>query len=289
MISALKLICLQFLFLSWVVGCSSDLRSRIAKPGCGDTCGNVSIPYPFGIGSRCSLNQWYTIDCNQTLPLLPYLRELGLQVVRIFLQNQTIIVKERADIFCPSSSTSSAGYERYFNTSGSPFLFAGAENKLMLFGCGNAQLRMTNHSSKVLAGCSTTCSGAEVADGCYGTSCCQTSIPSYHNLYALMLLMSRPESGLLKCSSVFFADRNWLPTNYSNPLEQNLSVPLVMSWTLKRFDISSGCTLRSYPLQMESGEIIDNWRCSCDYSFLSKFPDWNPYIDGECTGICIYI
>jgi len=36
-------------------------HSRLAKPGCTDRCGNVSIPYPFGIGQACSLEPGFQV------------------------------------------------------------------------------------------------------------------------------------------------------------------------------------------------------------------------------------
>ncbi|MFS7999622.1 hypothetical protein Hanom_Chr12g01168581 [Helianthus anomalus] len=35
---------------------TSTAISKYAKTGCNDTCGKVTIPYPFGIGADCSLN-----------------------------------------------------------------------------------------------------------------------------------------------------------------------------------------------------------------------------------------
>lgn len=37
---------------------------NITKPGCQSKCGNLTVPYPFGIGERCSMDHWFAINCN---------------------------------------------------------------------------------------------------------------------------------------------------------------------------------------------------------------------------------
>ncbi|KAL0380836.1 UNVERIFIED_CONTAM: Wall-associated receptor kinase-like 8, partial [Sesamum angustifolium] len=48
---------------------SAALALSLAKPGCQETCGNVTIPYPFGIGSQCYLKSSFAVICeNSTNP-----------------------------------------------------------------------------------------------------------------------------------------------------------------------------------------------------------------------------
>ncbi|KAK1256882.1 Wall-associated receptor kinase 3 [Acorus gramineus] len=49
---------LQFLQLTLV--------ASQAKPGCQDKCGDVSIPYPFGIGADCSRDRHFNVSCENT-------------------------------------------------------------------------------------------------------------------------------------------------------------------------------------------------------------------------------
>ncbi|KAI3670342.1 hypothetical protein L1987_87933 [Smallanthus sonchifolius] len=61
-------------------------HSHVAQslPGCPDKCGNITIPYPFGIGKDCSLSEAYQVNCttlqvsNATFKLLGIALDDGL-------------------------------------------------------------------------------------------------------------------------------------------------------------------------------------------------------------------
>ena len=38
----------------------------IAKPDCNSRCGNLEIPYPFGIGHDCYMDKLFEVVCNGT-------------------------------------------------------------------------------------------------------------------------------------------------------------------------------------------------------------------------------
>ncbi|MFS8012228.1 putative wall-associated receptor kinase, galacturonan-binding domain-containing protein [Helianthus anomalus] len=69
---------------------ASTAIPKYAKTGCNDTCGKVTIPYPFGIGADCSLNQWYIVDCNNSTPYLSAFSHLD--VLGVDLEDQIITV-----------------------------------------------------------------------------------------------------------------------------------------------------------------------------------------------------
>ena len=50
--------------------------------GAAAVCGNVTIPYPFGIEPNCYIDDWFAIGCNKTSGQ-PFLRSLGLEVLDI--------------------------------------------------------------------------------------------------------------------------------------------------------------------------------------------------------------
>ena len=61
----------------------------IAKPGCHDRCGNVSIPYPFGTGDDCYYDSKFLITCNHTFnPPKAFLGNGSLEVTEITLDGK---------------------------------------------------------------------------------------------------------------------------------------------------------------------------------------------------------
>ncbi|KAL4559117.1 hypothetical protein LXL04_031251 [Taraxacum kok-saghyz] len=40
--------------------------NNITLPGCPSKCGKLTVPYPFGIDSGCSIGPWFDITCNKS-------------------------------------------------------------------------------------------------------------------------------------------------------------------------------------------------------------------------------
>nr|XP_027088459.1 wall-associated receptor kinase-like 1 [Coffea arabica] len=268
------------ILLAWIITfpiCPTTGAS-LAKPGCSDSCGNVLIPYPFGLSRRCAVNQSYIIICNSSKP---YLSNLNLEVLNISLENQTVTVNSSLASFCNADQAQRNGSSTSWISSdlaGTPFFYSQIYNKMMLFGCGNAVLNQADN--KILSGCTSTCefNASDLAtyssSRCYGVNCCETIIPFYLSKYNLNFRGSRfNRSG--QCSTTFLVDQNWLPEKFSESLQ---FIPVVLAWTLSQADATAvvNCTYVSGSFYLDSGEHVENFVCA----FCGS--DINPYLQSEC-------
>ncbi|KAB5564942.1 hypothetical protein DKX38_004996 [Salix brachista] len=91
--------------------------ASLAKPNCTDHCGNISIPYPFGIGMDCCMEESFDVECNETSTSpRAFLRRVDMELVNITLTGGALVKG-------PVISVESLGQHEVlpFNLAGTPF------------------------------------------------------------------------------------------------------------------------------------------------------------------------
>jgi len=258
---------------------SSIAIPKYAKTGCKDMCGNVRIPFPFGMHEHCALNHWYIIDC---ISFKPYLTALNhLEVLGVDLKNHTITIKTPRITDCQNPFMNSSEIMGV-NLDGSPFFFSKLHNKFVFEGCGIAAL-MDNGS--LVTTCSTACLGVTLSDrnNCFGIGCCETIVPYDLKSYSVSLTGLNEEYG--GCGSAFLADESsYEEGRFSDPfIVRNTSfIPISLTWALRGSD-NVTCyvnTRESNAIYMFNGIILDTWICNSEPEL-----EGNPYLDDGCKYI----
>ncbi|KAJ0702153.1 putative protein kinase RLK-Pelle-WAK family [Helianthus annuus] len=259
-------------------GCEGyeEETAKYAKTGCKEMCGNVTIPFPFGIGASCSVNRWYIVDCKNSTP---YLRALNnLKVLSVDLESHTIIVSTPRITDCQNPIRNSSEIMGV-NLGLSPFLFSKTHNKFVFEGCGIASM-MDN--GNVLTACTTTCHGVTLSDrnNCFGIGCCQTTIPHYLKSYTISLTGLDEESGG-SCGSAFLVDEtSYEEGNFS--IRNTSFIPVSLMWTLRDSDQVTCCYDRTLIISKVDilNDTIYTWNCSDSY--YSTRETGNPYLADGC-------
>ncbi|CAB4304483.1 unnamed protein product [Prunus armeniaca] len=130
-----------FLLLLSINICTAQVVPQMAKHDCQDNCGDVLIPYPFGIGSNkdCYLDDWFEIECSNNLSskttssaphYKPFLKLAQLEVLNISIEG-TLRVNSPVTKFCNGTESS-----RMADLTGSPFVYSQEKNRFTAVSCG---------------------------------------------------------------------------------------------------------------------------------------------------------
>ncbi|XP_015583659.1 wall-associated receptor kinase-like 8 [Ricinus communis] len=271
----------RIIIFPWLIN-SSMAAASVAKPGCSDRCGNVTIPYPFGIGEGCYMDSGFAVTCNKTsLPYRPYLTSINLELLRVSLESTLVRVNNPV----LNSNCQDRPPVSDLSFSGSPFSFSD-NNRFTALGCNN--LALIYRQDMVIGGCLSICNVTVTESSCYGINCCQTSIPPYLKFINASLRSIDPVPDE-QCRVAFMVDREWFSSNASDNISALLGakqVPAVLEW-----GISNG-TCADSPGAENSTDICGsnascsvkvgiNYQCSCNQGY-----EGNPYLSCQDINEC---
>ncbi|XP_023751815.1 wall-associated receptor kinase-like 8 [Lactuca sativa] len=250
-----------------------------ARPGCTDMCGKIRIPYPFGIGTGCYINEWYAVDCNSSTPYLSAINNL--ELLSLNLENQTMAVNFSMNSDCVDTIRNNSQILSV-DLGESPFLFSREDNKFTVEGCENAVI--LDQGGNLVTGCSTICQNQTTnqRDDCYGVNCCQTTIPYYLKAYTIDTTSLQRQSPGGVCGSAFVVDEQmYLPGRFSgkSAIFENSFVPISLRWTLRPEEIGeSDCSsMARETLYLGNGTNIESYKCNC-----RPIEEGSPYLTNGC-------
>ncbi|XP_066308365.1 wall-associated receptor kinase 3-like [Miscanthus floridulus] len=244
----------------------------IGLAGCDTTCGNVRVPYPFGISPGCHWPGLYlNCDRNHDPPRL-LIGDGTLRVTNISLKDTTVRVMRTGPIINVTGDSISEGWTnasfgRGFTEYG--YLLSSG-NELVVLGCNVVAMLLADgvgvKAPGSIGGCASLCSkvygsgdinsidvyGPIAGQQCTGTSgCCQSSVPDANppsRVQAKRLYSGSDTVDEMQAPvNVFVAETGWIQQLASlrwstekmaekieMGLEAAMSFPLVLRWAVKQ-------------------------------------------------------
>jgi hypothetical protein len=185
---------------------------------CPDKCGDVHIPYPFGVGAGCSLNRMFALTCdNKTSP--PSLLTGNVKVANITLETAQMVAYTYLTYSCNvpfGNGTSQLLRNSIALSVASPFLLSPSDNVFTALGCRSTAMLKGRSVDAYLTGCITTCERASDTgdDGapCQGHGCCEASLTP--GLTQVRMTWNEDEQGKYPvpdnpCQYAFVATKGW--------------------------------------------------------------------------------
>ncbi|KAF2301605.1 hypothetical protein GH714_028159 [Hevea brasiliensis] len=214
----------QFIFLALLMGEIAAATPPAAKPGCPSRCGNVDIPYPFGMGANksCYFDEWFKIDCNTTSnSTRAFLGKINLEVLNFYYENFTVRVNSPiiSSKYCTGGKTG-----RAVNLIGSPFSYADEKNSFFALGCSNPFLLTFTKTDLV----------GLYKNPCLGRDCYQVTIRSPLQEFNLSFVDDN-EKGRERCRRAFMVENEWILSKVEDPYEKvrdRYYVPVILEWSM---------------------------------------------------------
>lgn len=131
-----------------------------SKPGCPERCGNLTIPYPFGIGKGCYFDEPFEVRCNNNTAFSRGLNDRS--VKHISMDTITIVIPFSPYPYNKSSGKNLYGDEYSTGKSIYEYFSVSIKNNLVAIGCDiYAYIKDLDNTSRrqdnIVSGCASFC------------------------------------------------------------------------------------------------------------------------------------
>ncbi|KAL2467421.1 Wall-associated receptor kinase-like 2 [Abeliophyllum distichum] len=266
--------------------------ASLALDGCQEKCGEVEIPYPFGINKGCYLDGQFEIICNQSTATLV---DFKMKMDHISIPHHHV----RVSNFPVLNMTFNRSSEESLRIHPTPeynfrrFSLSHTRNKFVVVGCDLYAYVVHEKSKEFITGCGSLCSRTDIVNStssCSGFGCCQSTLPKDFSTFTLWvnrintLKESWPSD---PCGFFFFADTN-VPIDRQHDFSscnQRYFVPVVFNWTVGNTSCSDAKKTNHEYHCGPNSNCYDNdgglgYRCICNPGYQG-----NPYLPKGCQDI----
>ncbi|XXG46359.1 hypothetical protein AAC387_Pa02g1224 [Persea americana] len=257
-----------------------------AKPGCNDTCGNVTIKYPFGIGKTCSLRESFEVNCTNGVPTLANSNcSMAFSISEINFPNQVVLESDKImAVHCADgySSTSLRNVSFEFAT---PFVVSAVGNRFRAMG-RQTEAYIADTDDGFMSLCSTQCMISSGTKKGGGLGQCQIAVPggmSGYKYNVTDLFDYKNHECSSTCSFAVLVKEDF---KFNNPKKQEVNTadryPLVVEWEIPGTCGSNGTS--SICGENASCNYTETKNASCNYTETNSGIGFHCYCKTDYEG-----
>ncbi|PRQ29736.1 putative protein kinase RLK-Pelle-WAK family [Rosa chinensis] len=267
-----------------------------AKPGCTDRCGNLTIPYPFGIEPDCYMTENFSVSCNtSTKPPTATWEDSPIVINNIYLAEGEMQIMHYVAYDCYDSQGPTESDKPLLTVP--PFTVSHTRNKFIAVGCDTYALfrgYRADEERNIMTGCMSMCDNLDsVEQSCSGVGCCQTDIPRGLENCTLTLASYYNHTYILefnRCSYAFFVEKDeftFSPNTSFKDLSNTEKLPMILNWEIgegpcdeaqKKDDYA--CKANSKCVNRTISDELSGYICQCQPGYQG-----NPYLPDGCQDI----